>query len=165
MKRFATNCLAALALAASAGAAQAACGVLDDPNSDACMASRVPAPAAPAIAIGAAPEKGRGQTACAFVDQKTQRCLTMRPNTKQYDSAIRTGVETAMMGMQYMADGREEARRIGIAGVGDPSASAGAGAGTAYNGCVDDGLARIAQAQQTRASPEQVSLVLKGCAR
>lgn len=162
MNRFGAHSLLALALAACAASAQAVCGMLDDPNSAACMAARAPAPAAAATGNPAL-EKGRGQTVCAFVDQKTQRCLTMRPNTKQYDSAVRTGVEAAMMGMQIMADGREEARRMGIAGF-EESATA-SGAGSAYNSCINDGLARIADAQHTRASPEQVSLVLKGCAR
>ena len=161
MSRLGAQSLLALALAACAASAQAACGMLDDPNSAACMTTRAPAAAPAQVTGNPASERGRGQTVCAFVDQKTQRCLTMRPNTKQYDSAVRTGVEAAMMGMQYMADGREEARRMGIAGFEE----SGSGAAAAYSGCVDDGLARIAAAQQARASAEQVSLVLKGCAR
>lgn len=149
--------VAALLLAGAAGA-QAACGVLDDPNSEACMSARASAAAA------SGSEKGKGQTVCAFFDEKSQRCLTVRPDTKQYDSAVRTGIETAMMGMQIMADGREEARRMGV--LGDAGGAAGASVGVGvYNDCVKDALERIARSQKAQANPEQVSLVLKGCAR
>ncbi|WP_306393781.1 hypothetical protein [Telluria beijingensis] len=146
--------VAALLLAGGASA-RAACGALEDPNSDACMSARASAAAASRL------EKGKGQTVCAFFDEKSQRCLTVRPDTKLYDSAVRTGIETAMMGMQIMADGREEARRMGVLG----GAGAAPGASSAYNDCIRDGLERIAQAQKAQANPDQVSLVLKGCAR
>ena len=161
MSAYTKSALLAAALAMCAASAFAECGKLDDPNSPRCLA-------APPRDVLAPPksdviEKGRGQTVCAFFDTKTERCLTMRPNTKQYDSAIRTGVETAMMGMQYMADGREEAHRMGIAGT--EGTGPGSNAATNFNSCVKDGLDRIAQAQKTKANQEQVSLVLKGCAK
>ena len=38
----------------------------------------------------------------------------MRPNTKDYDQAVQTGVEAAMMGMQVQADAIRRAQEMGL---------------------------------------------------
>lgn len=57
---------------------------------------------------------------CAFYDRTTQKCLTQRPNTQAYDSAVQTGIEAAMMGMQIQQDALHRARMMGIGGGPEP---------------------------------------------
>lgn len=63
---------------------------------------------------------GAGQMVCAFYDRTTQKCLTQRPNTQAYDSAVQTGIEAAMMGMQIQQDALHRARMMGIGGGPEP---------------------------------------------
>lgn len=98
------------------------CGLLADPNNPACKggtASPATAGAAAPAAVGAAPADprqapGMGQKVCAFFDTKTNRCLTVRPDTKAYDSAVQTGIEAAMMGMQIQQDALHRAGQMGV---------------------------------------------------
>lgn len=96
------------------------CGLLADPNDPKCKAGtgQVPATGAqPGIGGNqAGQEPGMGQQVCAFFDTRTNRCLTLRPNTKQYDSAVQTGIEAAMMGMQIQQDALYRAGQMGILG-------------------------------------------------
>jgi hypothetical protein len=101
-----------------------ACGPLDDPNLPNCMSGASAKLTAvttqqPVISnrddLRSGPI-GIGQMVCAFYDQRTQKCLTERPNTTAYDSAVQTGVETAMMGMQIQQDALHRARMMGISG-------------------------------------------------
>ena len=131
-------CVAAVVLLGGGqAAAQGGCGSLYDPNS----AARTNCP--PASPYGApvkelpklatppflppstghrvpsqAPQVGRGQFVCAVLDPASGRCLTMRPNTKDYDDAVQTGVEAAMMGMQVQADALRRAQEMGLGGPG-----------------------------------------------
>lgn len=155
--------IAVLAIAASFFApddSQAqACGALADPNNPACrggtgqLPSAVPTPAgAAAQAAGArpAPEPGAGQFVCAFFDARTKRCLTVRPNTKDYDSAVQTGIEAAMMGMQIQQDAIYRAGQMGVLG------GFGGGQGQPRDGASAPGAvdAAVAGADQGQASVE-----------
>lgn len=119
----------ALLLAAQARA-QGACSLLADPNSTVgknCPAA-TPSQRVPPTGISAAPhsaptatqangaQPGRGQFVCAVIDPTTGKCRTMRPNTKDYDDAVQTGVEAAMMGMQIQADAMRRAQEMGLGG-------------------------------------------------
>lgn len=124
-------------------AAQSGCGALADPNSivgkkcpAAVWQSGVPSNPLPPSATppyipdrnmqpthpryttpaAAGQQPGRGQFVCAVVEPSTGRCLTMRPNTKDYDDAVQTGVEAAMMGMQVQADAMRRAQEMGLGG-------------------------------------------------
>lgn len=137
--------LAACMLLAMAhpAAAQSGCGALADPNSivgkkcpAAVWQSGVPSNPLPPSATppyipdrsmqpthpryttpaAAGQQPGRGQFVCAVVEPSTGRCLTMRPNTKDYDDAVQTGVEAAMMGMQVQADAMRRAQEMGLTG-------------------------------------------------
>ncbi len=137
-------------LMASSALAQTRCSVLADPNSTVGQNCRtpitfnrpqpaeLPSLATPPIAPQASgqavspwqspggrqvPEgqqPGRGQFVCAVLEPGTGRCLTMRPNTKDYDSAVQTGVEAAMMGMQVQADAIRRAQEMGLMPPGMP---------------------------------------------
>jgi hypothetical protein len=121
--------LATTALLLSAQArAQGACSLLADPNSSVgknCPAatpsqgvartgSSVSPLNAPTAAQGNGAQPGRGQFVCAVFDPTTGKCRTMRPNTKDYDDAVQTGVEAAMMGMQVQADALRRAQEMGL---------------------------------------------------
>lgn len=100
------------------------CGILSDPNDPACKAgTSTPVTSADrAAAAAAGKQPGKGQKVCAFFDTATNRCLTMRPDTKDYDSAVQTGIQAAMMGMQIQHDALYEAGQAGVlAGFGLPS--------------------------------------------
>lgn len=134
IKRLRASLVALAALSIhTAGTAQ--CGLLSDPNSPSCKHGTGPITiAAPAAAQatrpgtaqpaqpglsrgtsqGASDAPGMGQFACAFYDQRTNRCLTVRPNTQAYDNAVRAGIETAMGGMQIMQDGAYMAGQMGV---------------------------------------------------
>ncbi|ABM96940.1 hypothetical protein [Methylibium petroleiphilum] len=100
------------------------CGLLADPNNPACKGGTAspatPGAAAPAAAAATATDPrqapGMGQKVCAFFDTKTNRCLTVRPDTKAYDSAVQTGIEAAMMGMQIQQDAIYRAGQMGVLG-------------------------------------------------
>lgn len=134
-------CVAAVVLfGGGQAAAQGGCGLLYDPNSatraNCPPASRsggefkeIPKLATPPFAPPSTvqfppfpnsqpPQPGRGQFVCALVDRASGRCLTMRPNTKDYDDAVQTGVEAAMMGMQVQADAVRRAQEMGLGGPG-----------------------------------------------
>jgi len=115
----------AIAAAAAPSWSQGSCGMLADPNSPACRSGTASPPsqrgspaAAPAAGAsgpaGHAP--GRGQQVCAFFDRTTNRCLTVRPNTADYDSAVQTGIDAAMMGMQIQQDAIHRAGQMGVLG-------------------------------------------------
>lgn len=114
---------AALAVLGASMSAAQACSMLADPNSPECKNGTGPVraganlpsaqQAAPA-ARHAADAPGRGQQVCAFFDTRTNRCLTVRPNTKAYDDAVQTGVDAAMMGIQIQQDALRRAAEIGV---------------------------------------------------
>lgn len=77
-------------------------------------ATGLPRPLAGGRQVPEGQQPGRGQFVCAVVEPGTGRCLTMRPNTRDYDSAVQTGVEAAMMGMQVQADAIRRAQEMGL---------------------------------------------------
>lgn len=114
---------AALAVLGASMSGAHACGMLSDPNSPECKNGTGPVraganlPSAQQAAPAARPTAdapGRGQQGCAFFDTRTNRCLTVRPNTKAYDDAVQTGVEAAMMGIQIQQDALRRAAEMGV---------------------------------------------------
>lgn len=101
------------------------CGLLADPNSPTCKGGTAAPPvgtaattarAASGAATAPGQTPGRGQYVCAFFDQASGRCLSIRPNTQAYDSAVDTGIAAAMMGMQIQADAIHRAGQMGVLG-------------------------------------------------
>lgn len=176
-----------------------ACGLLDDPNASHCMSNPGVKKAAGTSTAPSHPRRddlnsgppGSGQTVCAFYDRRTQKCLTERPNTEAYDSAVQTGIGAAMMGMQIQQDALHRARQMGI-GAGVPGQ--GFPMPTAQNGmpsvpspslphaslpptprgdspqegfkeCVVSRLQQIESATGRPASAEQTTAAMQGCSR
>lgn len=71
-------------------------------------------PAAPARSADSGQLPGKGQQVCAFFDTRTNRCLTVRPNTRDYDAAVQAGIDAAMMGMQVQTDALHRAAEMGV---------------------------------------------------
>lgn len=203
-------CVAALVLlGVGQAAAQGRCGSLYDPNSTArpyCLPgssrqggdiNELPKLATPPFAPPSTvqfppfqnsqpPQPGRGQFVCALVDRASGRCLTMRPNTKDYDDAVQTGVEAAMMGMQVQADAVRRAQEMGLGGPGAmqqgmppigvpqmstqipgmsqvPGARAGANGGQTFAECVVAMASQLKAATGRDPSPAQNEQILLQC--
>lgn len=156
------------------GVAQAqTCGMLADPNSPACKGgtaapTALASPGTPATQAGVSSTPldkrqapGMGQKVCAFFDTKTNRCLTVRPDTQAYDNAVQTGIEAAMMGMQIQQDAIYRAGQMGVLsgfGRGD-AATAGVGLPQMPTGAVaaPPGLAMPGAAPAEQPSARQAS--------
>lgn len=200
-------CVAApVLLGVGQAAAQGGCGSLYDPNSKArpyCPpgssrlggeVNELPKLATPPFAPPSmghrlpypTPQPGRGQFVCAVVDPASGRCLTMRPNTKDYDDAVQTGVEAAMMGMQVQADALRRAQEMGLGGPGAmqqgmppigvpqvptqipgmsqaPGARAGANGGQTFAECVVAMASQLKAATGRDPSPSQNEQILLQC--